>query len=87
MEYDMPLYRPPSEARSLIFQVTLGCSWNKCMFCAMYKTKDFLVRPFEEIEKEVMEMARHYPRRARSSWLTAILWLRQRISLSGCSTS
>ncbi len=61
MEYDMPLYRPPSEARSLIFQVTLGCSWNKCMFCAMYKTKDFLVRPFDEIEKEVMEMARHYP--------------------------
>ncbi len=61
MEYDMPLYRPPSEARSLIFQVTLGCSWNKCMFCAMYKTKDFLVRPFDEIEKEVIEMARHYP--------------------------
>ena len=61
MEYDMPLYRPPSEARSLIFQVTLGCSWNKCMFCAMYKTKNFLVRPFEEIEKDVIEMAKLYP--------------------------
>jgi len=61
MEYDMPLYRPPSEARSLIFQVTLGCSWNKCLFCAMYKTKNFLVRPFEEVAKDVMEMSRRYP--------------------------
>ncbi|MCK7515448.1 MAG: hypothetical protein MZV70_73350 [Desulfobacterales bacterium] len=62
MEYDMPLYRPPSEARSLIFQVTLGCSWNRCMFCAMYKTKSFLVRPFEEMEKDVVEMSWRYPR-------------------------
>jgi radical SAM superfamily enzyme YgiQ (UPF0313 family) len=61
MEYDMPLFRPPSEARSLIFQVTLGCSWNKCMFCGMYKTKKFQVRPFEEVEKDVLEMARRYP--------------------------
>jgi radical SAM superfamily enzyme YgiQ (UPF0313 family) len=61
MEYDMPLFRPPSEARSLIFQVTLGCSWNKCMFCGMYKTKKFQVRPFEEVEKDVLEMARSYP--------------------------
>jgi radical SAM superfamily enzyme YgiQ (UPF0313 family) len=61
MEYDMPLFRPPSEARSLIFQVTLGCSWNRCLFCAMYKTKKFLVRPFEEIEKDVMEMSWRYP--------------------------
>ena len=61
MDYDMPLYRPPSEARSLIFQVTLGCSWNKCLFCAMYKTKNFLVRPFEEVAKDVMEMSRRYP--------------------------
>ena len=61
MEYDMPLFRPPSEARSLIFQVTLGCSWNKCLFCNMYKTKKFLVRPFEEVEKDVVEMSRRYP--------------------------
>jgi radical SAM superfamily enzyme YgiQ (UPF0313 family) len=61
MEYDMPLYRPPSEARSLIFQVTLGCSWNKCLFCAMYKTKQFLVRPFEEVEKDIVEMSWRYP--------------------------
>jgi radical SAM superfamily enzyme YgiQ (UPF0313 family) len=61
MEYDMPLFRPPSEARSLIFQVTLGCSWNRCLFCRMYKTKKYLVRPFEEVEMEVREMARRYP--------------------------
>ena len=53
----MPLYRPPSEARSLIFQITLGCSWNKCLFCAMYKGKRFQVRPFEEIEKDIVEMS------------------------------
>lgn len=61
MEYDMPLFRPPSEGRSLIFQVTLGCSWNRCVFCAMYKTKSFLVRPFEEVERDVIEMSRRYP--------------------------
>ena len=49
MEYDFPLFRPPSEARSLIFQVTLGCSWNRCRFCASYRTKEFRVRPFEEV--------------------------------------
>jgi radical SAM superfamily enzyme YgiQ (UPF0313 family) len=57
MEYDMPLYRPPSEARSLIFQITLGCSWNKCLFCAMYKGKRYHVRPFEEIEKDIIKMS------------------------------
>jgi radical SAM superfamily enzyme YgiQ (UPF0313 family) len=57
----MPLFRPPSEARSLIFQVTLGCSWNRCLFCRMYKTKKYLVRPFEEVEMEVRAMSRRYP--------------------------
>ncbi len=57
MDYDMPLYRPPSEGRSLIFQITLGCSWNRCLFCAMYKTKRYKVRPWEEIEKDIIEMA------------------------------
>jgi len=61
MEYDMPLFRPPSEARSLIFQVTLGCSRNRCLFCAMYRTKKIQVRPFEGIEKDVVEMSWRYP--------------------------
>ncbi|MBN1636871.1 MAG: radical SAM protein [Deltaproteobacteria bacterium] len=57
MQYDMPLYRPPSEANSLIFQITLGCSWNRCLFCGMYKSKRYQVRKWEEIEKDVLEMA------------------------------
>jgi len=61
MEYDFPLFRPPSEARSLIFQVTLGCSWNRCRFCASYRTKEFRVRPFEEVERDVVEMSGRYP--------------------------
>lgn len=61
MEYDMPLFRPPSEAGSLIFQVTLGCSWNRCLFCASYKTKKYRVRPFEALEKDVDEMSRRFP--------------------------
>jgi radical SAM superfamily enzyme YgiQ (UPF0313 family) len=61
MEYDFPLFRPPSEARSLIFQVTLGCSWNRCRFCASYRTKEFLVRPFEEVERDVAEMSVRHP--------------------------
>ena len=61
MEYDFPLFRPPSEARSLIFQVTLGCSWNRCLFCTSYRTKEFLVRPFEEVERDVVEMSGRSP--------------------------
>jgi radical SAM superfamily enzyme YgiQ (UPF0313 family) len=65
MEYDFPLFRPPSEARSLIFQVTLGCSWNRCRFCASYRTKEFRVRPFEEVERDVVEMSMRYPETRR----------------------
>ena len=61
MEYDFPLFRPPSEARSLIFQVTLGCSWNRCRFCTSYRTKEFLVRPFEDVERDIVEMSGHSP--------------------------
>jgi radical SAM superfamily enzyme YgiQ (UPF0313 family) len=61
MQYDFPLFRPPSEARSLIFQVTLGCSWNRCRFCASYRTKEFLVRPLEEVERDVAEMSARFP--------------------------
>ena len=61
MEYDMPLYRPPSEGRSLIFQVTLGCSWNKCLFCGMYKGKRYTVRPWEELRKDIIEMSWMHP--------------------------
>lgn len=58
--YDMPLYRPPSEAYSLIIQVTLGCSHNKCNFCSMYKTKRFSIKELEIIKKEIDEFRNIY---------------------------
>ena len=61
MHYDMPLYRPPSEADALIFQVTLGCSWNRCLFCGMYKGKRYQVRPWDAIEKDILEMSSAQP--------------------------
>lgn len=53
MNYDPPLYRPPSEARSLIIQITYGCSHNRCTFCSMYKSKHFRIRPLEEVYAEL----------------------------------
>ena len=51
--YDHPLFRPPSESRSLIFQITIGCSRNLCVFCGMYKGKKFRVRSTEDIFAEM----------------------------------
>ena len=59
--YDYPLYRPPSEADSMIFQVTLGCSFNKCSFCNMYRTKEYAERPWDEIKLEIDMAAKFYP--------------------------
>ncbi len=56
LNYDHPLFRPPSEATSQIFQITLGCSHNSCVFCGMYKTKTFRVRPVSEILMEVQQL-------------------------------
>lgn len=59
--YEEPLFRPPSEALSMIFQVTIGCSWNQCAFCEMYTTKDFHVKSEELVMQEISEAGRHYP--------------------------
>jgi len=63
--YDYPLYRPPSEARSLIFQVTLGCSFNECSFCDMYRSKDYTERSWKEVKSEIDLMAKHMPETRR----------------------
>ncbi|MBS6517114.1 MAG: radical SAM protein [Clostridium sp.] len=55
MRYEGIVYRPPSEARSLIVQVTIGCAHNTCTFCNMYKAKDFRVRSMEEIMEDLQE--------------------------------
>lgn len=57
MRYYGSVYRPPSEARSLIVQVTYGCSHNTCAFCSMYKEKRFALRPLEEVLED-FRMAR-----------------------------
>ena len=49
MKYEGSLYRPPSEAYSLIVQATIGCTHNKCTFCSMYKDKTFRIRSTDEI--------------------------------------
>jgi len=65
LNYDYPLYRPPSEASSLIFQVTLGCSFNKCSFCNMYRTKDYQERAWDEIKMEIDLASMHLPESKR----------------------
>ncbi len=55
MRYIEPLFRPPSEADSFILQATLGCSWNACIYCAMYRDKHYRVRPLEEVLKDIAE--------------------------------
>ena len=61
LNYDAPLYRPPSEARSLIFQVTLGCSFNECSFCDMYRSKEYSERSWDEIKSEIDMMSNYLP--------------------------
>ncbi|HJJ22562.1 MAG TPA: radical SAM protein [Nitrosopumilus sp.] len=61
LNYDAPMYRPPSESRSLIFQVTLGCSFNECSFCDMYRSKEYSERTWDEIKAEIDMMANYLP--------------------------
>lgn len=62
IEYEGRVFRPPSEAYSLIVQVTIGCSHNKCTFCDMYKEKQFRVRPLEAVKRDFDEARRMYRR-------------------------
>lgn len=61
IQYEGKLFRPPSEAESLILQATIGCSFNECAFCGMYRDKRFRVRPFDELEREIAWAAEHAP--------------------------
>ncbi len=63
--YDMPLYRPPSEGDNLIIQATLGCSFNRCGFCSMYRQKTFKVRPLEMVFADIDRAAAAWPQAHR----------------------
>lgn len=68
MRYEGTVYRPPSEAYSLIIQATVGCSHNKCNFCSMYKEKRFRIRPVEDIIED-LHMARNMYRKVERIFL------------------
>jgi radical SAM superfamily enzyme YgiQ (UPF0313 family) len=55
MKYEGMIFRPPSEADSLILQVTVGCSYNRCTFCGAYQGKRFRIKRFEEIQEDIDE--------------------------------
>ena len=61
MRYEGPIYRPPSEADSLLIQATVGCPWNKCTFCMIYKKgPPFKVRPVREICEDMVAAHKVY---------------------------
>ncbi|MCB9716222.1 MAG: radical SAM protein [Myxococcales bacterium] len=62
VDYIGRIYRPPSEARSFLLQVTVGCSHNRCAYCDMYRDKQFRPKPWETIEADIEEAAALGPR-------------------------
>ena len=72
MEYEGPIYRPPSEARSLLVQATVGCPHNKCSFCLVYKKgPPFRIRPTAEIKADIDEAASNGWRETTTLFLPA----------------
>lgn len=69
MRYEEPVFRPPSEAGSLLIQATIGCPHNRCTFCGMYKMKKFRVRPLAEIKEDIAMAAQLYGDRVRTVFL------------------
>ena len=62
MEYVGRIFRPPSEAQSLLLQVSVGCSHNRCAYCDMYRDKRFTIKPWETVERDLREAAAMGPR-------------------------
>ncbi len=65
MNYEGVVIRPPSEANSLILQVTVGCSHNKCIFCPAYKAKRFRIKNVDDIKKDIDEAHTYAPHNRR----------------------
>ncbi|NVM57736.1 MAG: radical SAM protein [Desulfobacterales bacterium] len=72
MRYEGPIYRPPSEADSLLIQATIGCPHNRCTFCMVYKNGPrYRVRPGEDIKEDILEGRRIYGPHVRTMFLPA----------------
>ena len=65
MHYTGTIYRPPFEARSLLLQVTTGCSHNRCSFCTMYRDEQFGVEPLDQVEEDLQEAREYVPNATR----------------------
>jgi radical SAM superfamily enzyme YgiQ (UPF0313 family) len=65
VRYEGQIYRPPSEADAYILQATIGCSWNACVYCDMYREKRFRVRELAETLSDVTEAAAHFGPRVK----------------------
>lgn len=61
LDYEGDIYRPPSEAGSIILQTTVGCAHNRCTFCASYKEKRFRIKDRSTIERDLQKAAQLYP--------------------------
>ena len=72
MQYEGPIYRPPSEANSLLIQATVGCPHNRCTFCMVYKNGiKYKVRPVEDIKEDMREAVDQYGEYVRTLFFPA----------------